>query len=258
MSDSEAWAVGVRSISRLNGDRFPASADEPSLLVQRVTKNLFLCEGPVEHFSNQLPIWVPPPPDDDQLRPIDILYGKYDPRAKSIEIYIDRIRQDAKTFRAESDELLEIVRIHEYAHALVHLGVNVPDGRAVLSDYGSGTKTDWSKFASPRDAAFGTLTPESHDLLAQAITWACLVDLGNPLRRQRLQEVFNALEAKQPAHYKLSTHLKDAVGSSNWPLVLEAARGSRDVFRGPKFDMTEGLRALIRQTAEHRAAENEP
>ena len=114
MSDSEAWATGVRTADiLLHGHHGPASADEPSLLVQRVTKNLFLCEGPVEHFSNQMPVRVPISPDDENLRPIDVLYGKYNPETKSIEIYIDRIRQDAKTFGAESDELLEIVRIHE-------------------------------------------------------------------------------------------------------------------------------------------------
>jgi hypothetical protein len=74
-----------------------------------------------------MPVWLPKTPEQDRLRPIDALYGCYDPTTRSIEIFVNRIRQDASTFAAEADEFLEIVRIHEHAHAVVHLGSRADD-----------------------------------------------------------------------------------------------------------------------------------
>jgi hypothetical protein len=100
----------------LRGHQRVISLDEPTLLVQRIASNPMLCGGPTEHFSQDMPVWLPKTPEEDGLRPIDVLYGRYDAATRSIDILVNRIGQDASTFGAEADELLEVVRIHEHAH----------------------------------------------------------------------------------------------------------------------------------------------
>jgi hypothetical protein len=120
--------------------------DEPTLLIQRIASNPILCGGPIEYFSKDMPVWLPKTPEEDRLRPIDVLYGCYDPKTRSICIFVNRIRQDARTFGAETDELLEIIRIHEYAHAVVHLGSRADDVHKHLSSFGGSNNTAWSPF----------------------------------------------------------------------------------------------------------------
>ena len=53
------------------------------------------------------------------------------------------------------------------------------------------------------------------------------------------------VEAKQPAHYKLSPQVKAAAGGADWPLILDAARGAIDVHREEGFSLIAGITALI-------------
>ena len=80
--------------------------------------------GPTEIFSKQVPT-NSPLSEDDGLIPIDKLYGRYLPESRSIEIFIKSVRRGAQQFGWESADLLKIVRIHEYAHAIVHIGITV-------------------------------------------------------------------------------------------------------------------------------------
>jgi hypothetical protein len=192
-----------------------------------------------------MPVWHPATPDEDGLRPIDVLYGQYDPTTRSIEIFVNRINQDAETFGGEPDELLELVRIHEHAHAVVHLGSRADDVHRDLSAFGQSNKTDWSKFISERTSWFTGLSLELHEFLAQALTYASVCRLSSQQRSAKLREVFGALEAKQLAHYRLSSSVKDSAALADWRLVLDAARASIDVYREPDFTLVAGLEALV-------------
>jgi hypothetical protein len=55
------------------------------------------------------------------------------------------------------------------------------------------------------------------------------------------------LEAKQPTHYKLSALVKERAVQANWPLVLDAARGSIDAYREQDFTLAAGVEALVTQ-----------
>jgi hypothetical protein len=65
---------------------------------------------------------APEDPEEEGLRPVDIVYGCCKPTRRSIEIYVETIREDAPMYGANDGELLQIVRIHEYAHAVVTEG----------------------------------------------------------------------------------------------------------------------------------------
>ncbi|HZA55828.1 MAG TPA: hypothetical protein VE616_16380 [Candidatus Udaeobacter sp.] len=259
MTSAEDWARAIRvSDILLRGHPRAVAEDEPTLLVQRIARNPVLCGGPVEHFSQDIPIWVPKTPDEDSLHPIDVLYGTYDPRSRSINIFVNRIRQDAKSFGAEPNELLEIVRIHEYAHAVTHLGSRSDDVQDQLSSFGGGKKTAWSVFIEERTSWFSRFPTELHEFLAQALTYAALSRLSAPRRWERLREVFDALEAKQPPQYKLSSSVKQYAAGADWPLVLGAARGTIDVYRQQDFTLSAGLEALVCSAAEPRVTGDAP
>jgi hypothetical protein len=249
-SSSKDWAQAVRVAERLQrGHRQVTADDEPSLLVQRVAQNVVLCGTATEHFSQDMPVWCPATSDEADLLPIDVLYGRYTAATKSIEIFINRIAQDAHTFGAEPDELRDVVRIHEHAHAVVHIGSRVDDAHRDLSTLGPGGKTDWHKFVGVRDSWFAALPVEIHESLAQSLTYAALRTLSAKARSDRLLKVFDALESKQPNHYKLSSNVKDRAATADWPLVLDAARGIADSYRSRAFTLTAGLEELISSPA---------
>jgi hypothetical protein len=198
---------------------------------------------------------LPPAQPTEDLFPIDILYGFYDPITRVIEIYYNNIQRDASIFGAEGPDLLEVVRLHEYAHAVVHLGVRLSQVTDTLKAMGPDGYTDWKTFLERRRRAFEHLDSASHEFLAQAITFASLVGLTDTYRSERLRAIFEALETKQPAHYIVPTEIKARAQQVEWSLALEAARGDIDAFRASGFSMYAGLLALARDFT---AASSEP
>ncbi len=245
MSVADAWAEAVWVNRKVDlAFRFhPRIAFDCELegSVRRLTKNLILCGGPTEFFSTEMPTWTPPP-GEEGLRPIDILYGRYDAVDRSIYIFINRIQQDAPSFDATPSELTHIVRTHEYAHAIVHLGISVDYACDHLSTIGSNHMTDWPTLVARRTEWFGRTTSEVHELLAQAITYG---NLATDPRAERLCRIYERLEAKQPPHYRLPVAVKSAAADADWPVVLDGAREVIDVERPEGFDMIAGLRAVL-------------
>jgi hypothetical protein len=141
------------------------------------------------------------------------------------------------------------VRIHEYAHAVVHLGVDIWDATDHLEVFGQSGTTDWGPFRTERDKIFASLEPEVHELLAQAITWACVCRMSTELKSDRLVETFVALEARQARAYRLAPEVQKAAIQAGWPLVLRAARGEVTAHRSGSFGMREGISAIIVRTA---------
>jgi hypothetical protein len=188
-----------------------------------------------------MPCWTPSAAEE-QLFPIDILYGCYDPVNRSIQIFVERIRQDAPMFKATACELERVVRTHEYAHATAHLGVPLDYADDQLSTIGSNKLTDWPDFIARRTDWFRRATTDIHELLAQAITWGILE--SDP-QGERLCETFERLEERQPSHYRLTGQLKAAAAGADWPLILDVARGVIDSERPNGFEMMAALHRLM-------------
>lgn len=259
MSAAEDWATALRCSDILNRGYYRVeAADEPALLVQRVSRNPILCGGPAEYFSQDMPVWHPQAKDEQDLRPIDVLYGRYDPITREIEIFVNRIASDAGMYGAEPDELREIVRIHEHAHAVVHLGSRADDGYDHFATLGRDKRTEWPDFINRRTSWFSGFPVELHEFLAQALTYAAVQKLSVTWNSEKLTGVFDALELKQPHHYRLSASAKRCAVKADWALVLDAARGTTDVYRGEGFTLSAGLEALVCTVAEQCVAGDAP
>jgi hypothetical protein len=243
-ASSEEWAESVWVMRKTElVFRYPSRCPnfDPGECVRRVTRNIVLCGGSSEYFSTKMPCWTPSAAEE-QLFPIDVLYGCYDAVNRSIQIFVDRIRQDAPMFNATPCDLERIVRIHEYAHAIAHLGVPLDYADDHLSTIGSSKLTDWEEFIARRTDWFRRTNSEIHELLAQAITWSILE--SDP-QAERLCEIFELLEEKQPSQYRLPGQLKAATAGADWPLILDVARGVIDRERPNAFEMIAALRRLI-------------
>lgn len=247
MGDSEAWARAIRATNVLiQGHAKAVAACEPRLAVQAVTRNVVLCDAPLECFSDKTPVFVPDGPDEERWRPIDVLYGSYNSVSRHIEIYIDNIRRDASLF-GEFVDVLQIVRLHEYAHAIVHLGARLDPAVDILDDIGPSGYTNWNTFLDERGRVFEDTDVASHEYLAQAVTLTALAGLPQGHQSERLRATFDRLEARQPPQYVLPHDIKASIHLVDWSIVIAAARRDLDVFRGSDFSLLTGLRALARE-----------
>jgi hypothetical protein len=248
MDDPKAWAKATRVADVLMYWHSKiVAAYEPRLAVQNVTRNVVLCDAPLERFSERTPVFTPRSPHEERWRPIDVLYGSYDPASRCIEIYINNIQRDATLF-GECADVLQIVRLHEYANAVVHLGVRLDEAADILGVIGATGHTDWNTFIQDRTRAFEEVDAASHEYLAQAITLASLANVPDGYRPERLRNTFEALEHRQPPHYVVPDDIKASVHLVDWSTVVAAARRDIDVFRGTCSLLT-GLWALAREFA---------
>jgi hypothetical protein len=254
MSGAEDWATAVRFADWLHhASRGVAKLDGPGRVIELLTGNTVLCGGPTETFSRRMPTYCPAP-DEEHLAPIDVLYGRYDPERLLIEIFINRIRTDASRFDCSATDLLTVVRVHEYAHAIVHVGLDAENTEEQLETFGPEGNTDWRSFNAKRNKAFSALDDNAHELLAQAITWACLCGESLQPRSRELAETFLSLEKHQPLRYRLAPEVKLRACSADWRLVLAAARREIDVYRPDDFHDADGLTALIKRSGGHRGS----
>lgn len=244
IDDPKKWAEIVQNLPQLlpESTRHIFGCDA-ALAVAKLTRNVILCGSPTELFSNKRPVFLPKGPDGDGLFPLDVLYGHYCPETKIIEIFIENIRNDAHMF-GDFDDLLHIIRIHEHAHSIVHLGIKEGCLLATLENLGSEGLTDWNLFTDLRTSIFRHIDGPAHELIAQAITYAVLRQHPALEVADRLTKTYLELEKRQPEHYVLPQEIKEAVKSVCWPMLLDAARGSPELPLGPEFSLRSGLREL--------------
>jgi hypothetical protein len=226
-----------------------APIEHPALLIQAALREVFRPTTPTEVYSDEQPVFIQPPPQKDSWIPIDVLLGNYDPKTRTIRIFYKNIQHFAETtFSCPISDLETIVRLHEYAHALVHLGVFVREESAVISVHPPAEETDWKAFLRARSRAFRSLRSDAQEFLAQVLCWSA-IGLFEPLvARSRLQDLFLVVMDHQPPEYRLSP---DVVGKAlygdptamlSWARNMPRARPTRHT---PDLDIAQ---ALLRTT----------
>jgi len=133
------------------------------------------------------------------LIPIDKFLGLYKDATREILIYRPNIVSAADRLKCAPTQLEFIVRLHEYCHALAHIGVFRPEFEPTLSDI----PTNWEKFISERNSFFSSLDESAGELLSQLLTWGILKVLQPRKNAKVLQKVFLTLMDKQRDIYKL-------------------------------------------------------
>jgi len=86
--------------------------------------------------------------------PIDVLYGNYNPKSHHLEIYVNSLERHKDLYKSSFDDFIFMVRAHEFAHALVHLGLRHETRDSVLYDVNATDSTNWRTFFEKRRKAF--------------------------------------------------------------------------------------------------------
>ena len=180
----------------------------PAVLVQASLQETFRPNSPLEVFSDAQPRFRPQSQEEEKLIPIDELLGQYNYRKRSIEIFAKNIIHFAESeLKCDVGRLEYIVRIHEYAHALLHLGVSWDDEPSLIRNHTDGQQTDWKPFLQTRSVAFRSLRSDFHEFIAQVISWMVIGVLEPLGERNQIQDLFVRLMERQPKKYVLNAEI---------------------------------------------------
>lgn len=227
------WAIAEHLTQRLSGS--PNRRDtvlgslpgitHPAILVQAALEETFRPASPTEVYSDEQPIFTPQLAEQERCVPIDVLFGCYSWKSRIIKIFHKNIVHFAITkFNCLASDLELIVRLHEYAHALIHLGLFWKDEPSLIRECSAGQESDWNSFLRARSAAFRSLPPEVHEFLAQVVCWITIGKL-EPLRhRDQLQELFITVMERQSSHYVLAPEILGKSHYADPTLLISWAR----------------------------------
>jgi hypothetical protein len=127
---------------------------------------------PSEEYSEEdPPLRLSEHPDEIA---IDGLLGLYNPSTQGITIFRRGISRVAEILGASTDDLTQIVQIHEWAHALLHIGIEREDCVSVARD-----ESQWAERIGWMNTWFNGLDPTLHERLAQVLTKQGLFWLKN-------------------------------------------------------------------------------
>jgi len=96
---------------------------------------------------------------------IDGLLGQYNPSTREITIFRKGIGHIAEILKVSPEDLTQVVRLHEWAHALLHLGLEKDDRMSVLRD-----ESQWEGRLTRLSIWFSGLEANLHESLAQLLT----------------------------------------------------------------------------------------
>ena len=179
----------------------------PDLLLPKVTDDYWYFED-ISGPTNE----EPPEIVTDTTEPITIdrYLGLYLPERQEIKIFDENIQIVSRKLSCEPEVLQYVVRYHEQAHAIIHLGVNQQDRTRALAD---------QDFRRQRlgelTSRFVKIDEDLGEHLAQLLTYHALLEVGNKLhelslksRFDSLLDVFEQLMNYQPAHYRVRPYLE--------------------------------------------------
>ena len=143
---------------------------------------------------------------DGEWAPIDECLGLYDPKRSRINLFEQGIRDASSMLTCSMDDLCLIVRVHEFAHALVHLG---PYAEAFEATTGyPEDSSEQKRIQSKADRLFAKIPHVLHEQLAQILTYYALAETvrvagWDDQTRQRCLGLFSDLMHHQPPPYRV-------------------------------------------------------
>ena len=199
--------------------------EHPAILTQAALEETFRPASPLEVYSDDQPSFTPQAPEQENWIPIDVLLGIYQFRSRKIKIFHKNIVYFADaTFNCKPSDLEFIVRLHEYAHALIHLGLFWKDEPDLIRKHATGHESDWKSYLRTRSAAFRSLPAGVHEFLAQVLCWITIGKLEPLVTRYEFQELFIAIMERQPSDYVLAPEVLGKACYADPTVLLSWAR----------------------------------
>ena len=218
--------------------------DSARAIVEDTVRSVIYGPALRESFSDLIPRPMGHAMTDD-LIPIDEVLGTYSPDEQKVTVYSKSIAlYAAHPLRSEPRQLETIVRLHEYAHAVVHLGITAAE-ELQLHEFPE-TETDWQAIREGRDCFFKTLNQRAHEFLAQAITWSCLGHPSLVKEQDDLRRIFLDLARRQPPVYDIPEDLLPRLGNPNWGGILATLRDRKFCDLDPTANVATAVESTIR------------
>jgi len=148
----------------------------------------------------------PPRPisQNNDIIPIDELLGLYSYPEQRITIFNKGIREASEILSVNFDCLKFIVRIHEWSHAILHLGVSDQDRSYLLRD-----ESLWATQLQKADNLFQGTEDTLQEYLAQMLTLYSIQSLKERASSEQSQavadqihDIFHVLAKRQPSQYQ--------------------------------------------------------
>ena len=139
---------------------------------------------------------------------IDGLLGLYNPSTREITIFRKGVGHVAEILKVSPEDLTQVVRLHEWAHALLHLGLEKADRMSILRD-----ESQWEERLARLNSWFSALDDNLHESLAQLLTreglrWlrdkATIPD--SQAKIDQIQVVFEQLMRRAPSAYQIDKY----------------------------------------------------
>jgi len=146
----------------------------------------------------------------DERWTIDGLLGCYDAGQQRITIFNKGIDVIAPKLGLHPELLERIVKVHEYGHALFHLGMILPEITSILGTPPQSKEHMLADTLRMRIENYNNVERYVHEQIAQAITKIAFINLRASATKERSRnvcdkmiEAFNALMCRQPEEYRL-------------------------------------------------------
>lgn len=140
-----------------------------------------------------------------EIIPIDEFLGLYSPDKQEIIIFQKGIKEASDKLKINPKHLEFIVRVHEWAHAIFHLGVSENDRYKILRD-----DSYWDVILDTSTKLFKKIEHNLHEYLAQILTLYCVQSLKRASKTdqgkqvlERIEQTFHHLSAHQPSEYQI-------------------------------------------------------
>ena len=139
---------------------------------------------------------------------IDGLLGLYNPSTQEITIFRKGISHVAEILKVSPKDLTQVVRLHEWAHALLHLGLEKADRMSVPGD-----ESRWAERLARLNIWFNALDANLHESLAQLLTREGLRWLREKAtipeaqaKIDQIEAVFKQLMRRAPSAYRIDKY----------------------------------------------------
>jgi hypothetical protein len=140
-----------------------------------------------------------------EIIPIDESLGLYSPDSQEIIIFQKGIQRASDILRVNPEHINIVVRLHEWAHAILHLGVAEDDRLKIVED-----DSHWNIVLNASTKLFKEMEHGLHELLAQTLTLYCIQYLKQASRTDqgkdasgRIEYTFHHLASRQPPEYRI-------------------------------------------------------
>ncbi|MBI3934998.1 MAG: hypothetical protein HY316_09930 [Acidobacteria bacterium] len=165
------------------------------------------------HFPSEIDSEEEPPirlGKNVEMIPIDGLLGQYSPATIQITVFRKGIQLVADITKLREHDLLYIVRLHEWAHALMHVGLERQERERLTLD-----ESLWPTYLNLATAGYLRLDGALHERLAQLLVWYGLQGMGQAatvpeakVALVRIGEAFKTLTHRCPLEYQIDDYLQ--------------------------------------------------